>query len=350
VVTSTSGTPTDPARRAALNNLKLRALVRDHLGREIGDISQTEPVPFGRGAAVVIDDTAWVLLDGQPERGLGAALAWVTRQPAATSLALITEAASGVLARRAELFAFPITVWHAVDRVLVPAVVEPYPDPTSIDPAHEALRPLIIEGGAEPLTEHGVLAGEVRGLEVCRAVTDHHIDEVRLEVGVGAHDREAFLMLHGARPTVEALADVVDAVSQHREVGAALHPLNRFGAERFLRWLVVGSPERVGASLLWPVDPPVVRSNIKDPVPCVALGEAADGSPIVVVCSTGIDLDLVPFAVDARQMHAPHADLIIVVPARDVSPLTTAIAAMTAAQPHVVGWDRATGAASELTG
>ena len=338
-MTSTSGTPTDPARRAALNNLKLRALVRDHLGHEIGDISQTEPVPFGRGAALVIDGTAWVLLDQQPERGLGAALAWVTRQPAATELALITEAASGTLARRAELFTFPVAVWHAVERVLVPAVIEPYPTPTAVDPAHEALRPLIIEGGAEPLVEHGVLVGEVRGLEVCRAVTDHHIDEVRLEVGVGAHDREAFSMLHGARPTVEALADVVDAVRRHREVGAALHPLNRFGAERFLRWLVIASPERIGASSLRPADPPVVRTNIKDPVPCVALGEDLDGSPLVVVCSTGIDLDLIPFAVDARQMHAPDATLVIVVPTRDVSPVTTAIAAMTTAAPRIVGWD-----------
>ncbi|MEO6122079.1 MAG: hypothetical protein ABIR32_00105 [Ilumatobacteraceae bacterium] len=338
-MTSTSGTPTDPARRAALNNLKLRALVRDHLGHEIGDISQTKPVPFGRGSALVIDEGAWVLLDGQPERGLGAALAWVTRQPAATRLAVITEAASGVLARRAELFMFPCTVWHAADRVLVPAVNEPYPEPAPIDPAHEALRPLIVEGGAEPLTEHGVLTGEVRGLEVCRAVTDHHIDEVRLEVGVGTHDREAFLMLHGARPTIEALADVVGSVSQHREVGAALHPLNRFGAERFLRWMVVHSPDRVGASSLRAVDPPVVRSNIKDPVPCVALGEADDGKAMVVVCSTGIDLDLVPFAVDARQMHAPDAELVIVVPPRDVSPVTIAIAAMAVAAPRIVAWD-----------
>ena len=335
---STSGTPTDPARRAALNNLKLRALVREHLGHEIGDTGSTAPVPFGRGAALVVDGTAWVLVDEQPQRGLGAALAWVSRQPAARDVALIAEAATGVLARRAPLFALPITVWHAVERVLVPAVVEPYPAVEPVDPHHEALRPLIVEGGAEPLVEHGVLVGEVRGLEVCRAVTDAHTGEVRLEVGVGAHDREAFSMLHGARPTVEALAEVVDAVAVHRLAGAPLHPLNRFGAERFLRWTAMNEPARLGAGSLRPADPPVVRTNIKDPVPAVAIGESPAGRPIVAVFSTGIDLDLVPFSLDARAMHAPDADLVVVVPPRDVSPVTEAIAAMAERPPRIVDW------------
>ncbi|MEO7397198.1 MAG: hypothetical protein ABIW84_01405, partial [Ilumatobacteraceae bacterium] len=206
--------------RSELLTMKLRALVRDHLGREVvvaaHECGDARTVPFGRGAAMIVDGVAWVFVDEFPERGLGAALAWFRRQHDATSLAIIVEAASGVLARRARLFSAPISVWHAVDRILVPAVDAPYPPASAVDPAHEALRPLILEGGAEPLVEHGVLTGEVRGLEVCRAVTDATTGEVRLEVGVGAHDREAFLMLHGARPTVEALADVVDGVAVHR--------------------------------------------------------------------------------------------------------------------------------------
>ena len=331
-------TPIDPDRRAALLDLKLRVLVRDHLGRELAGPTGAGPIRFGRGAAVVVDGTAWILVDEQPQRGLGAALAWVSRQPHVTEVNLIADAATGVLARRAALFATPITVWHALERVLVPAVAEPHLAPVALDPAHESLRELIVEGGAEPLIEHGVLVGEVRGLEVCRAVTDGYTDEVRLEVGVGAHDREAFLMLHGARPTVEALADVVDSVLRHREVGAALHPLNRFGSERFLRWQAVQHPELLEAVALRPADPPVVRTNIKDPVPCVALGTNNTGDPLVVVCSTGIDLDLIPFAVDARDMHAPAAELVVVVPARDLSPITVAIAATTASPTRVVSW------------
>lgn len=328
--------PADPQRRAALLNIKLRALVRDHLGHETGDISGTAPIPFGRGAALVIDGTAWLLLAEQPERSLGGALAWAMRQPAATEIAIIAESASGVLARRAELFDLPISIWHAVERLLVPAVVEPYPDLGPLDPTHDEMRALIAEGGAEPLVEHGVLVGEVRGLEVCRVVTDATTGEVRLEVGVGAHDREAFLMIHGGRPTVEALSDVVASVELHRREDAPYHPLNKLGAERFVRWSVLRDPERIGAASLAVAAPPVPRSNVKDPVPAVAVGTTVDGVPLVVVTSTGIDLDLVPFALDAREMHDASAELYLVVPERDASPVTRALAAAARRPPTVV--------------
>ena len=94
---------------------------------------------------------------------------------------------------------------------------------------------LIAAGGATPAIEHGVLVGEVRGLEVCRVVTDAATGDTRLEVGIGQHDREAFQMLHGDVPTVEALAKVVAAVEPHRQHGAAPHPLNRLGQEQALR-------------------------------------------------------------------------------------------------------------------
>lgn len=326
VATSMPGTPTDPQRRAALLHVKLRALVREHLGEAPVDPPGADVAPFGRGAAMVVGDTAWVLLDDKHERGLGGALAWAMKHPRVRHVAVITEAASGVLARRAALFSGDISVWHAVERLLVPAVEDPYPPPMAVDPRHEGLRALIVAGGAEPIVEYGVLAGEVRGLEVCRAVTDAYTDEVRLEVGVGAHDREAFLMLHGARPTVEALADVARTVATHRQLGAALHPLNRFGAERFLRWRVLEEPALIGATGLAVADPPVPRLNVKDPVPCVAVGHDASGAAIVAVCSTGIDLDLVPFAADARAMHASAARLVLVVPERDAAPVTKSLA------------------------
>jgi len=315
----------ESSRRAALRDLKLRTLVRDHLGRGVSPVS-TSTTSFGRGAALVDDGVAWVLIEEQPERSLGAALAWMRKQTGAADLAIIVEASSGILARRAELFAAPIVVLHAIDRVLVPAVADGYPPSVELDDRHDAFRSLIEEGGAEPVEEHGVLMGEVRGLEVCRVVTDRDTGEVRLEVGVGAHDRQAFALLHGARPTVEALAEVAETVATHRRAGADPHPLNRLGAERFLRWQSFQEPERLGVRTLRPAAPPVVRTNLKDPVPCVAVGDRSDGSPVVVVYSTGIDLDLVPFAVDAQAMLDPVADLVLVVPERDASPITRDLA------------------------
>ena len=67
------------------------------------------------------------------------------------------------------------------------------------------------------VVEHGVVTGEVRGLEVCRVVdVDDGGGRVRLEVGVGPHDREAFAIIHGDVPTRAALAGVVAAVAAAR--------------------------------------------------------------------------------------------------------------------------------------
>ena len=84
-------------------------------------VTAVEP---GDGAAVVVDDQAWVLIDGAAQRSLGGALAWALRRDA-TSLQLIADVDTGVLARRAGRFAYPIEVWYADDRTLLPAVAEP---------------------------------------------------------------------------------------------------------------------------------------------------------------------------------------------------------------------------------
>jgi hypothetical protein len=146
-------------------------------------------------------------------------------------------------------------------------------------------------------------------------VTDPTTGAVRLEVGVGAHDREAFQLLHGDRPTDESLAEVVRFVGTHRKPGAERHPLNLLAQERALRARLVAAPSLIGAERVEPVAPPVPRQNVKDAVPCVALA-TVDGRRVAVVCSTGIDLDVVPFAVDA--MAACGSDsCLVVMPTRD---------------------------------
>ena len=146
--------------------------------------------------------------------------------------------------------------------------------PAGAAPAHLALVDTIVAGGAEPTVEHGVVTGEVRGLEVCRVVDDPHTGAVRLEVGVGAHDREAFTIMHGDVPTVEALAGVVRAVDEHRRTGAAQHPLSRLVPERLLRWQLIQDPALLGLAAVERVEPPLPRPNVKDRVPCVAVGRS----------------------------------------------------------------------------
>lgn len=289
-------------------------------------------------------DEAWVLLDERPERGLGPALAWA-RQKGASVVHVVADSGTGVLARRAAAFAEPPLVWQADGRSLHPAHADPFPAPGTVDPELLELGPLIELAGADPIVEHGVLVGEVAGLEVCRAVRDEHLGVVRLEVGVGAHDREAFQLMHGDVPTEQSLARVVAVVAEHRRPSSPPHPLNRLGAERALRARLVDEPALVGARQLAVASPPVPRTNLKDPVPCVAAGEGPSGAPVVVVCSVGIDLDVVPFAADARGALAaqpgssigPDADLVIAVPERDVHPVTRALAEMLRHPARIVG-------------
>ncbi|MET0661895.1 MAG: hypothetical protein ABWZ42_02065, partial [Ilumatobacteraceae bacterium] len=338
-------------RRSQLLAIKLRALVAEHVGRAVDDL----PQPVAGGSAVVVDGAAWFLVDGDARRALGGAIAWAIRH-GASSLDLIAESATGLLARRAERFAFPVTVWYPVDRSLLPAVAEPLPVEPAASPAHLDVRGVIEASGATLVVEHGVVTGEVRGLEVCRVVdqpTTGYFDEdgvvgewgeqisalgnalaaqrggasgVMVEVGVGGPDREAFRIIHGDLPTVDALAEVVATVAGHRAAGAPPHPLNRLVPERLLRSRLAAAPELIGLRRIEPVAPPLPRQGLNEVAPCVATGIDDVGETCRVVCSVGVDIDLIPFVADVQ---ATSADAIVVVlPSRDLVPITRDLAAL----------------------
>jgi len=124
----------------------------------------------------------------------------------------------------------------------------------------------------------------------------------------------------------------------HRVPDAAPHALNRIARERALRSFIVREPASVGAVVLEPAAPPVPRVGLKESVPCVARGIDTSGRPIVVVCSTGVDLDLVPFAADAR-CAAGGGDLVIAVPSADRHPVTLALAERVVPAASVVAVD-----------
>ena len=70
-------------------------------------------------------------------------------------------------------------------------------------------------------------------------------------------------------------------------------------------------------------------------MPCVAIGERADGRRQLLVCSVGVDLDLVPYALDARaavETATPGVewgeDLWLVTPPRDLVPVTAELAGL----------------------
>jgi hypothetical protein len=256
---------------------------------------------------------------------LGRALAWAN-QAGATSLDLVVDDAAGVLARRAAQFRLPIAVWWARSRELHAIEPEPLAPPAAPDPRAVDLAPLLRSAGADVVVEDGVVKGEVLGLEVARVVVDG--EDAHIEVGVGRHDREAFAMVHGDLPAPDALAKVVAAAREHRRAGPVDHPLRRLVQERWLRELVLAEPGIAGASSLERIEVPVARDSVKDVIPAAAAGVDDAGHPVVVVCSVGIDIDLVPTAADARLRHDRSARLVLVVPERDDHPVTRAIASL----------------------
>jgi hypothetical protein len=309
----------EPSRRQALLGAKLGALVTARWGD-----GARRPEPFPGGAALVGESVAWVLVEDDPERALGKILLWAQKFPV-EELNLLVEARAGMLARRAQAFADPPKVWRVDGTTLELAEPDPVAPEQPLDRRAAAFAELIRATGAEALVEHGVLRGEVLGLEVARVVVD--VDGAYLEVGVGKHDRHTQRLVHADVPTEEALAKAVATVREHRRVGAPFHPLNRLAPERWLRARLVDEPQLVGGAQLAPVPSPVERDDLRKPAPAPAAGVDTRGHPMLVVCSTGMDVDLVPVAADAWLADARNPRLVLVVPERDDHPLLRPLAA-----------------------
>jgi hypothetical protein len=317
-------------RRVALRGAKLNALV-------VGRWGPADRVSHTLGAAVALagpGPTAWVLADEAPERTLGPALVWADRQGVDDLHILVggTDDAAATVARQSALFAPPAPqVWAVTGTTLAPAA----PDPPARQPGAAAapeLVDLLIDAGLEVVAEGGVVRGEVNGLEVARIVEGETsagvpIAEPQLEVGVGKADRELTAMVHGELAPVDQLARVVGIVREHRRSGAPRHPLNQLVPERWLRAVLCRSPGIVGLAALRPAPGVRPRTNLTERDIAIATGTAADGKPVVVACSVGIALDLVPTAADAREALEPSAGLLLALPERDDHPGTRRLAA-----------------------
>ena len=309
------------ADRSALLAAKLRALV---------GAPGAEPAAFPGGAALVEGSSAWLLLDVTPLTALGPALVWADRRNA-TEVTLVMDTDADLVARRAALFSSPPTVLAVHGTSLVPA--EPAPTPVHADaPSAPALAELLVDADLEVVVEDGIVRGEVRGLEVARIVhgtttSGTPIDEPVLEVGVGEADREMTALVHAGLPPIDQLIRVRDIVLEHRHPGAERHPLNQLAPERWLRSSLVRDPARIGLRDLRPAPPSVPRPNLRDPAVAIAQGHDEAGADVVVACSVGVLLDLVPAAADARAALAPDARLVLAVPERDAHPVTQALAA-----------------------
>lgn len=301
--------------REVLLQAKCKALVRARWG-DVVNAATSSGLPGGAG--LVADGTVWYLAEDEPSRSLGAALAWSQRQGGADAdLHLLTTGAAGTLARRAALFDRSVTVWPIEGTTLAaePAGPEPLAPEPPLDPAHEAMRVVFEKAGAEAVVEGGVLRAEVLGLEVARVDVDD--DGAHLAVGVGKHDREAQREVRGRNQGFDELFEVVRIVAEHRVAEGAGHAAFHLSPERWLRSVVVRRPELVGAASLEAVPSPVVREDLRQAAAAPAAGVDADGGAVLVVCSVGTDVDLVPSAGDAWRRDGREPRLVFCIPEHD---------------------------------
>ena len=305
-------------RRHALLTTKLTALVTAGWGTDALDDAGRTAVPFPGGAGLSAGGTGWLLVEDAPARALGPALLWA-RRAGVDRLHLLVEAEAGGLARRATTFASAPQVWQVEGRTVTLAAPEPIGRAPRLDGEASSWVDRLRAAGAEPVVEAGVLTGEALGLEVARVVCD--AEGSRLEVGVGKHDRHARRAMGGDVPTHAALAAAVASVREHRRAGAPHHPLNRLASERWLRAVLVERPGQVGAAHLAPVPSPVARDDLRQHAPAPAAGVDEQGRRLLVVCSSGIDLDLVPAAADARLADGRGPRLVLVLPECDDHPV-----------------------------
>lgn len=319
-------------QRAGLLRAQLVALVRDLVGVTV------EATTVGANATAVSGDDAYVLSQEANPATLAGALTWSLRQDA-SHLVLILDDVSSDVARMARHFDHPIEVRSVSGATSVVAVASALPTPLDAPEAPELVNQLRA-AGLDVVVEDGIVRGEVRGLEVARLVLWPEETGgdglLHLEAGVGRFDRDAVAAMHQGEPPTTTLERTVGMVSAERVPGRSTHPLSRLARDRWLRWSVLGDPALVGAAELEPIETTVSRDSVRDVSPAAAKGRSSDGEPMVVVCSAGVDLSLVPVAADTRERCAPGARLVLAVPVRDRVPTLDRLAALLSDPAEVV--------------
>jgi hypothetical protein len=155
------------------------------------------------------------------------------------------------------------------------------------------------------------------------------------------------------QPTPAALQEAASAVRALRRAGAPSHPANTLARGRWLRSVVVSSCSSFGLASLAPVEPPLPWFDLPEAGAAPAVGVVAgSGRPVVVVCSVGVDLDLVPTAADCRLLYGlgpdgSESELWLMMPAGDDVPVTCELAEKLSPAARVVtvprGWEAGAG-------
>lgn len=302
----------ESARTDRLEEARFKSILRDSFGFDTARLGDVEISRFPFGIAARHGDHGWVVSSSPDPAMLGGVLVWAGRVQV-SAVDLVVEHHAGVHARRTSTIAPELTVWALEGASLRAVEPDPLGAVATCPAGLEDFERTITRAGATVVREDGILRAEVCGLEVGRVVVG--AGGSTLEAGVGRFDREAGALLHVGRDPFEALAAVVAQVEPHRRPAAPPHPIGRLARGRWLRSLILETPSLAGLSDAEPVEPIPVRASLLEDVPGVLLGRDADRS-VLVACSVGVDLGLVPEVADQIIRHRPD-EVRLVLPPRD---------------------------------
>jgi hypothetical protein len=311
---------------SALRSTKLAVLVSGITGVPTDELQLS--VQSSSIVGCVAKGRAYVLADSISD--LGSALHWFHRQGAEGLTVLADQAAAGDLARRAGLFQIDIEVLGVEGAALSAAVPSPVPTPPELSSELWQSAAVIVDAGLTLIDDHGRLTGEILGLEVARVEPASPTDpssEAALHVGVGEADRQLHGYVHGHLSDVEKLRQASATVAELRRPGNGMHPLSLLARPRWLRSILMADPSMAGLSELEPLVPLRAKAGVFDTEPAAAYSSV---DRVTVVCSVGVDLDLVPEAADYRQRVDSESKLLLVLPPRDVKLATGGVIDMVA--------------------
>ncbi len=276
----------DVERRAELNQAKLNVLLKNTFPDEV-----FEPIYSNSSSIYSNGKQRFLYAPEQRVSPLAIALATETNE---LQTNLVVDNSEPVLLQQTHGLNAEIILWIIDDDRVVQHPDSAIEERTEINVLGEDFKELLKASGCDVVQEHGVLKGEIKGLEVARVVINDEGQQV-LQVGVGAYDQEAHKILDSQQTPEEKLFRVISQVMEYRNQKSEPHPLNRVARAKWMITEIVTSPKNFGLEEVQSLSMLEEVDTVTENHPAAAIGRTGAGS-VLIVASSGIDLQTIPVA------------------------------------------------------
>ncbi|MEE2682544.1 MAG: hypothetical protein VYD77_01255 [Actinomycetota bacterium] len=276
----------DVERRAELNQAKLNGLLKKTFPDEV-----FEPIYSKSGSIFSNGKQRFLYAPDERVSPLVIALATETDE---LQTNLVVDKREAVLLQQTHGLSAEITLWIVDNDRVVQHPDSVIDERREINVLSEDFKELLKASGCDVVQEHGVLKGEIKGLEVARVVINDEGQQV-LRVGVGAYDQEAHKIFDSQQTPEEKLFRIVSQVMEYRNQKSEPHPLNRAARAKWMIAEIIATSENFDLEEVQPLSMLEEIDTVTESHPAAAIGRTGAGS-VLIVASSGIDLQTIPVA------------------------------------------------------